>query len=394
MSMREMSARSGVGEATLRMWELRHGFPKPQRRSSGHRRYSELDLARVRAVVRARESGLSLQAAIDLASDQGQAQPPSVYAALRERFPALEPQLLPKRAMLAMSRAIEDECLARAERPVLFGCFQRERFYRQSEGRWRELARTAERAVVLADFPRLRRPRHAPVEVPIRAREPVAREWAVVCESPELRGLPHGLGAARTGARGASVRDDVDGRGAGRAPGCAGVLAARHRGGLRLARRPPRAALRRAGGARARAPFGRPAQHADGPVCDCVIARRRRSPPRPTTPRSSARAPGGRHPSREPHRGGSESGETGGRARTIRSARSGSGAPPSHTIVSAPCSGVRMIGPRDRAEHRHPRRTPSVSTHPGCIAWTTTPRSRSRSASSSVITTCSRLVRA
>jgi MerR family transcriptional regulator, light-induced transcriptional regulator len=186
MSMREMSARSGVSEATLRMWEVRHGFPTPQRRSSGHRRYSELDLTRVRAVVRARESGLSLQAAIELTSGQGEEQPPSVYAALRERFPALEPQLLPKRALLAMSRAVEDECLARAERPVLFGCFQRERFYRQSEGRWRELARTAERAVVLADFPRLRRPRHAPVEVPIRAREPLAREWAVVCESPSF----------------------------------------------------------------------------------------------------------------------------------------------------------------------------------------------------------------
>jgi DICT domain-containing protein len=186
MTMGEMSARSGVSEATLRMWELRHGFPKPDRRSSGHRRYSELDLTRVRAVVRAREGGLSLQAAIDLASGQGEAQPPSVYAVLRERFPALEPQLLPKSALLAMSRAIEDECLARAERPVLFGCFQRERFYRESESRWHELARTAERAVVLADFRRVRRPRHAPVEVPIRAGEPLAREWAVVCESPSF----------------------------------------------------------------------------------------------------------------------------------------------------------------------------------------------------------------
>jgi MerR family transcriptional regulator, light-induced transcriptional regulator len=184
--MREMSARSGVSEATLRMWELRYGFPKPQRRSSGHRRYSEGDLARVQAVLRARESGLSLQAAIDLASGQDEEQPPSVYAALRKRFPALEPQLLPKRALLAMSRAIEDECLARAERPVLFGCFQRERFYRASEARWQELARTAEQAVVLADFPRARKPRNAPVEVPIRADEPLAREWAVVCESPRF----------------------------------------------------------------------------------------------------------------------------------------------------------------------------------------------------------------
>jgi len=184
MTMREMSAQSGVSEATLRMWELRHGFPKPQRRESGHRRYSELDLARVRTVMRARESGLSLQAAIELASTQDEQQPPSVYAALRERFPGLETQLLPKRAMLIISRAIEDECLARAERPVLFGCFQRERFYRESEGRWRELARTADRAVVLADFRRVRRPRHEPIEAPIRRGEPIAREWAIVCESP------------------------------------------------------------------------------------------------------------------------------------------------------------------------------------------------------------------
>ncbi len=186
MTMREMSARSGVSEATLRMWELRHGFPTPQRRSSGHRRYSERDLARVRAVLRGRESGLSLQAAIDLASAHDEEQPPSVFAALRERFPGLDAQVLPKRALLVMSRAIEDECLARAERPVLFGCFQRERFYRQSQGRWRELARTAERTVVLADFRRGRRPRQAPVEVPIRAGEPMAREWAIVCESPSF----------------------------------------------------------------------------------------------------------------------------------------------------------------------------------------------------------------
>ena len=181
-----MSARSGVSEATLRMWELRHGFPTPQRRSSGHRRYSELDLTRVRAVLRARESGLSLQAAIELASGQDEEEPPSLFAALRERFPGLEPQLLSKRAMLAMSRAVEDECLARAERPLLFGCFQRVRFYRASEARWRELARTAERAVVLADFRRVGRPRQAPLEVPIRVSDPVAREWAIVCESPSF----------------------------------------------------------------------------------------------------------------------------------------------------------------------------------------------------------------
>lgn len=184
--MREMSARSGISEATLRMWEVRHGFPQPRRVSSGHRRYSESDLARVRAVLRGRARGLSLQAAIELAQDVGDEQAPSVYASLRSRYPQLEPQLLSKRAMLWMSRAIEDECLARAERPLLFGCFQSERFYRASESRWRELSRTAERAFVLADFAPARVPRQGPIEVSIDASDPVAREWAIVCESPSF----------------------------------------------------------------------------------------------------------------------------------------------------------------------------------------------------------------
>lgn len=84
--------------------------------------------------------------------------------------------------MLALSQAIEDEALARAERMMTFGSFQRERFYRQAGIRWRELARTADVAVVFADFARLRAPRHAPVEVPIPREHPLNREWALVFE--------------------------------------------------------------------------------------------------------------------------------------------------------------------------------------------------------------------
>ncbi len=62
-----MSARSGVGEGTLRVWEARHAFPVPARLPSGHRRYSELDLVRVRAVVDARKHGHPLRMAIDRA---------------------------------------------------------------------------------------------------------------------------------------------------------------------------------------------------------------------------------------------------------------------------------------------------------------------------------------
>jgi DICT domain-containing protein len=182
--MREMSTRSGVSEGTLRMWEARHGFPVPQRLPSGHRRYSELELRRVRAVLQDRKRGLSLTTAIARARQLSDGPRPSVYSTLRDRFPYLQRQLLPKRALERLSHAIEDEVCARSERPVLFGCFQHERFYRQAEPRWRELARTAELAIVLADFRRQRRPRGAPAEVPIRHADPLMREWVLVCEAP------------------------------------------------------------------------------------------------------------------------------------------------------------------------------------------------------------------
>jgi MerR family transcriptional regulator, light-induced transcriptional regulator len=109
-----------------------------------------------------------------------------VYAGLRRRRPELEPRLLLKPMMLALSHAMEDEALARAERMMVFGSFQRERFYRQAQLRWRELARTAEVAVAFADFARLRTPRDAPLEVPVPRVHPLNREWALVCEGQDF----------------------------------------------------------------------------------------------------------------------------------------------------------------------------------------------------------------
>ena len=63
---------------------------------------------------------------------------------------------------------------------MLIGSFQRERFYRQAQRRWRELARTAEVAVALADFSRPATPPDGPLEVPVDRRHPLAREWAVL----------------------------------------------------------------------------------------------------------------------------------------------------------------------------------------------------------------------
>ncbi|MFL5860804.1 MAG: DICT sensory domain-containing protein [Solirubrobacteraceae bacterium] len=183
LSIGELAARTGVGEGTLRMWEARHDFPAPQRLPSGHRRYSPRELERVASVRRAREEGLSLAVAIERVRRLEAEPRPSVYGAIRDRFDHLHPQLLPKPALMWLSHAIEDECCSRAARPLLFACFQQERFYRQAEGRWRTLAATAERAVVLADFRQVRRPKHAAAEVPIAQTDPLMREWVVVCEA-------------------------------------------------------------------------------------------------------------------------------------------------------------------------------------------------------------------
>ena len=58
---------TGVGEATLRQWESRFGFPAPEREPSGHRRYSAEDVEQIRAVARHRAEGLPLRLAIERA---------------------------------------------------------------------------------------------------------------------------------------------------------------------------------------------------------------------------------------------------------------------------------------------------------------------------------------
>ncbi len=185
LTIREMAARTGVAQGTLRMWESRYGFPVPERLPSGHRRYDESQVDLVRQVARDRESGLTMKAAIERAQRASAPAEESIYAALRRRRPDLVPYTLPKSTLIGLSHAIEDECAARAERPILFGSFQRERFYRDAEPRWRELSRTAELAVVFADFPERREPEGAPIEVPIDRTDPLGREWSLVCDAPQ-----------------------------------------------------------------------------------------------------------------------------------------------------------------------------------------------------------------
>ncbi len=190
--MREVCAQTGVEAPTLRMWEQRHGFPNPRRLPSGHRRYSPRDVELITRVVREREKGLELRAAIEKARRWSKTAPAtaggedSIFAGLRRLHPHLESHLLPKRTLVAVSQAIEDECGAGAEKAILFATFQQERFYRRAQARWRDLAGPARFAAVLADFEQLRDPPDGPVEVPIDPADPIGREWSVICDAPSF----------------------------------------------------------------------------------------------------------------------------------------------------------------------------------------------------------------
>ena len=183
----QLAERTGLSAGTLRMWETRHGFPDPSRLPGGHRRYSDTEVEQVRAVLRLRDQGLSLPAAIERVRNRRTPVAVSVFAGLRRRRPEVAATLLPKPAVLALSRAIEDEYCAQAAGGVLVGSFQRERFYRRAERRWRELARTADLAVALADFARPADPGNGPVEVPIDRRHALSREWAVLVSADGVR---------------------------------------------------------------------------------------------------------------------------------------------------------------------------------------------------------------
>jgi MerR family transcriptional regulator, light-induced transcriptional regulator len=189
LSISEVSRRTGIPVAGLRNWEQRYGLPRPQRSPSGQRRYTEADCDLLTEVLRRRAAGLSLSAAMAQATAAarggGGGAEPSIFAGLCRQHPSVRVHLLNKTALLAMTQAIEDECGARAQRPVLLGSFQRQRFYQASAPRWADLARGAEQTVVFADFARsrLRPGRLAEVAVPDDA--PLRREWTLICDAPD-----------------------------------------------------------------------------------------------------------------------------------------------------------------------------------------------------------------
>jgi len=185
LAIKDVAARTGIAAGTIRMWEQRYGFPEPARTSAGYRVYSEDDVEALRRVLAYRERGLSVPAAIDrgrssdLATDR-----PSLYGVLAVGDPPPRSQLLTKRTLIAVSRAIEDETISRAAAPVVTAAFQSEHNYRAVEHRYRAMARTADAVVVFADFEAMGGGGGAPIEVPLEHGDGLGNEWAVVIDAP------------------------------------------------------------------------------------------------------------------------------------------------------------------------------------------------------------------
>jgi MerR family transcriptional regulator, light-induced transcriptional regulator len=185
LAIKDVAARTGIAAGTIRMWEQRYGFPEPDRTSAGYRVYSEDDVDALRRVLAYRERGLSVPAAVDRArSSDLTTDRPSLYGVLAGGDSPPPSQVLTKRTLIAVSRAIEEEAISRAAAPVVVAAFQHEHNYRAVEHRYRAMARTADAVLVFADFARLGGGGDAPVEVPLEQGDGLGNEWAVVVDAP------------------------------------------------------------------------------------------------------------------------------------------------------------------------------------------------------------------
>ncbi len=184
LAIKDLAEQTGVAAGTIRMWEQRYGFPEPARTAAGYRIYTEQDVVTLRRAVAYRDRGLSVPAALERARSLTAATDrPSIFAALAAGDAPVRPQRLHKPTLVALSRAIEEEALARAAGPVVIAAFQSDRNYRVVEHRYRRLAHVADAVGVYATFDEVRiAGDDEPVELPVSGS--LDHEWAVIVDAP------------------------------------------------------------------------------------------------------------------------------------------------------------------------------------------------------------------
>lgn len=86
-TVNEVEERSKVPASTLRQWERRYGFPKPERSESGYRLYSDADIAHIEAMKRHIANGIPASRAADLVRSRETAtETPRPVASLKDEL--------------------------------------------------------------------------------------------------------------------------------------------------------------------------------------------------------------------------------------------------------------------------------------------------------------------
>ncbi|MEM6445901.1 MAG: DICT sensory domain-containing protein [Cyanobacteria bacterium P01_D01_bin.123] len=130
----------------------------------------------------------------------------SLLSDLLETMPRLRPQMYFKSSLVALSHAMEDLVLSGQGHPLVFACFQKERYYRQEASRYLRINAIADRVFVLAmpdtNFHRQDLPYET---VGLDADDPLVKEWHLIivdedhtaCLICRERNLPAAMDAAR-----------------------------------------------------------------------------------------------------------------------------------------------------------------------------------------------------
>jgi DNA-binding transcriptional MerR regulator len=183
LAIKDVAERTGIAAGTIRMWEQRYGFPVPGRTPAGYRRYTLRDVDLLRRVASLRESGLSVPAAIQRAQASEPIDQPSLFGAVVAMGAPVTSQLLRKRTLTSISRAMEDEVLARGTSPILVGAFKKSAttaWCSTATGAWRRW-RTSRSCSPTSPTSGKRptSPRRSP-----SPEDAIGNEWAVVIDAP------------------------------------------------------------------------------------------------------------------------------------------------------------------------------------------------------------------
>jgi MerR family mercuric resistance operon transcriptional regulator len=106
----QFAVAAGVSVETVRYYERRGLLDAPTRTPSGYRRYTTVDLDRLRLLLRAKELGFTLREIADLLAASASRSIPDVTAAVHAKLAAIDAQLADLASMRCRLRRLVDLC--------------------------------------------------------------------------------------------------------------------------------------------------------------------------------------------------------------------------------------------------------------------------------------------